>query len=90
MEGNLSRDQFLTRVYVSRCLRALSSRADIIKKGGLGVVGGSESEDGCGERGKSEGERREGERVGGRKKIDLKKNPGLGRQPAPGLVCKLF
>lgn len=26
MEGNLSRDQFLTRVYVSRCLRAIFAR----------------------------------------------------------------
>lgn len=70
MEGNVSRDQFLTRVCVSCSLLAIFSREDIIKEGGsqrLARGGGS-----------------------GRKKIDLKKNPGLEGSPTPGLVCKLF
>lgn len=39
MEGNVSRDQFLTRVCVSRSLLAIFSREDIIKEGGSLEVG---------------------------------------------------
>jgi len=50
MEGNVSRDQFLTRVCVSRSLLAIFSREDIIKEGGsLGGWRARENRGGGGE-----------------------------------------
>lgn len=100
MEGNLSRDQFLTRVYVSRSpprylrARMLLRGAALSHAGYRGVrvgrEGGSREEREGGKReeyedpeGEEEKRRRGGRRRGGRegrgrrKKIDLKKNPGL-------------